>query len=78
LAQGGEQCLRNTGRELAASDNLLVALDFDGTLAPHVDNPEDARALDSARKAVLRLTEMEDTRVAFVSGRALVSLEHVA
>lgn len=65
-------------REVAASERLLVALDFDGTLAPHVDNPEEARALESARAAILRLTALPETRVAFVSGRALVSLEHVS
>ena len=65
-------------RELATAERLLVALDFDGTLAPHVDQPEDARAVESARVAVDRLLALEDTRVAFVSGRALVSLQHVA
>ncbi|WP_423203235.1 bifunctional alpha,alpha-trehalose-phosphate synthase (UDP-forming)/trehalose-phosphatase [Microterricola gilva] len=65
-------------REVAASERLLVALDFDGTLAPHVDRPEDARALESARTAVMRLVALPETRVAFVSGRALVSLEQVA
>lgn len=31
-------------RELARTRRLLVALDFDGTLAPEVDSPEQARA----------------------------------
>lgn len=61
-------------RDLAATDRLLVALDFDGTLAPEVDDPEQARALPEARAAVLRLAELPDTRVALVSGRALASL----
>lgn len=65
-------------RELATVDNLLVALDFDGTLAPHVDEPEDARAVSGAREAVQRLIEQPGVRVALVSGRALVSLRHVA
>jgi trehalose 6-phosphate synthase/phosphatase len=65
-------------RELAAVDTLLVALDFDGTLAPHVDEPEDARAVSGAREAVQRLLEIPGVRVALVSGRALVSLRHVA
>ena len=30
-------------RRVAASDPLLVALDFDGTLAPFADEPMDAR-----------------------------------
>lgn len=65
-------------RELARVKRLLVALDFDGTLAPEVDDPEQARALPEARAAVLRLLRMPGTRVALVSGRALRSLEQVA
>jgi trehalose 6-phosphate phosphatase len=65
-------------RELARAKRLLVALDFDGTLAPEVDDPEKARALPEARAAVLRLLVMPNTRVALVSGRALRSLVEVA
>ncbi|MGV8884353.1 MAG: trehalose-phosphatase [Microbacteriaceae bacterium] len=65
-------------RELAQIPRLLVALDFDGTLAPEVDDPAHARALPEAREAVLRLLGMPRTRVALVSGRALASLEHVS
>lgn len=63
---------------LAATPQLLVALDFDGTLAPLVDDPEEARALPESRKQVLRLAEMTNTSVALVSGRAMDSLLHVA
>lgn len=65
-------------RELARVRQLLVALDFDGTLAPEVDSPEQARALPEARDAVLRLLALPRTRVALVSGRALRSLIEVA
>jgi trehalose 6-phosphate phosphatase len=65
-------------RELARTRKLLIALDFDGTLAPEVDDPEQARALPEARAAVLRLLEMANTRLALVSGRSLTSLIHVA
>lgn len=64
--------------EVAAAETLLVALDFDGTLAPHVDQPEEARAVQGTHEAVQRLLDMPGVRVAFVSGRALVSLQHVA
>jgi trehalose 6-phosphate phosphatase len=63
---------------LAQTSRLLVALDFDGTLAPEVDDPEQARALPRAREAVLRLLRMPETDVALVSGRAIQSLERVA
>ncbi len=65
-------------REIARTRRLLVALDFDGTLAPAVDDPEQARATPEARDAVLRLLKMPNTRVALVSGRAIRSLEQVA
>ena len=65
-------------RELARTRRLLVALDFDGTLAPEVDSPEQARARPEAREAVLALAAMPNTRVALVSGRALKSLIEVA
>lgn len=65
-------------RELARTRRLLVALDFDGTLSPEVDDPAQARALPEARAAVLRLNGMPRTRVALVSGRALRSLIEVS
>ncbi|MFB2581187.1 trehalose-phosphatase [Herbiconiux sp. P15] len=63
---------------LATTPTLLVALDFDGTLAPEVDVPDDARALPEAHEAVLALLELPDTEVAFISGRAMASLQHVS
>lgn len=65
-------------RELARARRLLVAVDFDGTLAPTVDDPAQARALPEARAAVLQLLALPRTRVALVSGRALDSLIEVA
>ncbi|WP_104084285.1 bifunctional alpha,alpha-trehalose-phosphate synthase (UDP-forming)/trehalose-phosphatase [Cryobacterium sp. Y11] len=63
---------------IAQAENLLIALDFDGTLAPHVDHPDDARAIAGTREAVQALLDLPGVRVAFVSGRALVSLQQVA
>lgn len=64
--------------ELARVNRILVALDFDGTLAPEVDDPAQARAIPEARAAVLRLLALPRTRVALVSGRSLASLELVS
>lgn len=64
--------------QIAHTDHLLVSLDFDGTLAPLVDQPEQARMLPESRAAVLRLMACKNTRVALVSGRALTSLLRVA
>lgn len=63
---------------IATTSHLLVALDFDGTLAPEVDHPLRARALPEAHDAILRLVALRDTSVALVSGRALDSLTEVA
>lgn len=70
--------LRDAVAELAATERLLVALDFDGTIAPLVEHPREARATDRAEAAIARLVALPDTRVALVSGRALASLGEVA
>ncbi|WP_313544585.1 trehalose-phosphatase [Leifsonia aquatica] len=64
-------------RRLASTDRLLLALDFDGTLAPFVDVPRGARALPEAKAALDRLEKLPRTWVAYVSGRPLASLETV-
>ncbi|GGH34406.1 trehalose-phosphatase [Microbacterium album] len=60
--------------QLARTERLLVALDFDGTLALLQDEPMAVRALPETAAAVARLVELPDTVVAFVSGRQLVDL----
>ncbi|BBX00233.1 trehalose-phosphatase [Mycolicibacterium moriokaense] len=50
---------------------ILVTCDFDGTLAPIVSNPADARMLPEAAAALTALADLPDTEVALVSGRAL-------
>ena len=53
---------------------LSVFLDFDGTLAPIVDHPADAR-IDARTQAVLQaLAAREDVLLAFISGRAAADL----
>ncbi|MFE5672051.1 bifunctional alpha,alpha-trehalose-phosphate synthase (UDP-forming)/trehalose-phosphatase [Agromyces sp. NPDC056523] len=78
ISPGVPDALRAAIARFAEIPRLLVALDFDGTLAPIVDRPDDARSTDRARTAVERLAEADDTRVALVSGRALDSLKDVA
>lgn len=63
---------------VAATRHLLVALDFDGTLAPLVDEPMSARMTTEARAAVRTLAALPDTDVAFVSGRSLHHLREIA
>jgi trehalose 6-phosphate phosphatase len=56
---------------VSRASRLLVTCDFDGTLAPIVSNPADARMLPDAAAALTALADLPDTEVALVSGRAL-------
>lgn len=70
--------LRAAVVRVARAQHLLVALDFDGTMAPLVARAEDARPLPSAAAAFAALSSLESTTAALVSGRALASLRTVA
>lgn len=63
---------------VAASDRLLVALDFDGTLAPLEDEPMEARMIPAARVALDALVVAPATFVALVSGRSLSDLREIS
>lgn len=58
----------------AATPSLLVTSDFDGTLAPIVNDPADARPLPAAAEALTALADLPATSVALISGRALAVL----
>ncbi|MDQ1289143.1 MAG: hypothetical protein QG622_2709 [Actinomycetota bacterium] len=62
----------------ASSVPVLVALDFDGVLAPIVTRPEDARATPAARRALDRLAGAPGVTTAIVSGRPLAELRDLA
>jgi trehalose-phosphatase len=57
-----------------AAGRMLVALDFDGTLSPIVDRPEDAALLDGLAGPLAELAAREDTVTAIVSGRGLADV----
>lgn len=63
---------------IARVPRLLVALDFDGVLAPIVDVPSDARPLPESAAALGMLATLPDTTVALVSGRGLADLAAVS
>src|SRR6476469_864786 len=65
-------------RRVAGTGHLLVAMDFDGTMAPLVDHAEDSRALPRSAAAFAALAELPRTTTALISGRALDSLRAVA
>jgi len=55
--------------------HLSVFLDFDGTLAPIVDNPADAQIEPKVRAALEALARRDATLLVFVSGRSAADLE---
>jgi trehalose 6-phosphate phosphatase len=64
--------------DLARAPNLLVALDFDGVLAPLVHDPSASRPLPGSAAAVRALADLPGTTVAMLSGRALADLRAVS
>ena len=62
----------------ASLETILIALDFDGTLAPLVDDPEASRMIAPARRALEKLTALSGVSVAIVTGRAIDSVKRVA
>ncbi|GAA1252979.1 trehalose-phosphatase [Pseudonocardia aurantiaca] len=65
-------------RAVASVPRLLVALDFDGVLAPIVNVPSEARPLPESAAALGALATLSDTVVALVSGRGLADLAAVS
>ena len=55
---------------LTGSGRLLLMLDFDGTLAPIVPHPPDARMPPESRSLLGRLRDLPLVEIAVVSGRA--------
>ena len=56
--------------ELMRRKRVLVGLDFDGTLAPLVRHPDDARPEPRAIAAIRELIDRDRVRVVVISGRA--------
>ncbi|BBG05129.1 MULTISPECIES: trehalose-phosphatase [Pseudonocardia] len=63
---------------IAGADRLLVTLDFDGVLAPLVDDPSASRPLPGSADAVRRLAGLDATTVVLVSGRGRDDLAAVS
>jgi len=74
LPDGIDPALRSAVGLIARVPQLLVACDYDGTLAPIVEDPSDAKPLPEAVAAVRALAALPQTTVAVVSGRALRDL----
>ena len=62
---------------LAAAEKLLLAVDFDGTLAEFSDSPTDVRAVPGALEALHELAGLPGVTVLIISGRQLRELSAV-
>lgn len=67
--------LRIAVAAFASRPRVLVAVDFDGTLAPFVIDPLQARAVPGALEALRAAAALSGVTVAVVSGRDLATLE---
>lgn len=61
-------------RRLATAHELVVACDFDGTLAPIVSRPEDARIMPRAQRALDVLGSAPGVHVTILTGRSIGNL----
>jgi len=66
--------LRRAIVQVARTPRLLVACDYDGTLAPIVEIPEQARPMNESVGALRSLAGLHETTTAVISGRALRDL----
>jgi trehalose-phosphatase len=66
--------LRAAVARIARVPRLLVACDYDGTLAPLVDDPAFATPLPEAAAKIRELAALPQTTVAVISGRSLRDL----
>ncbi len=61
-------------RDLFDGRPVLIGLDFDGVLAPLVDDPTAARALPGTLELAVQLAQTRGVTVALISGRARADL----
>lgn len=62
---------------LRTADLLLLMLDFDGTLAPIVPRPADARVPAETMETLLALRDCSNVAMAVVSGRSAQDVRHL-
>lgn len=61
--------------DLTTARRLLVALDFDGVIAPLKDDPGASRPLPESARAVEALVQLLRTPVGYISGRSMEALK---
>ena len=63
---------------LTTAHTLLVALDFDGVIAPLQDDPAASRPLPRSAEAVAQLAALPNTPVGYISGRSMEVLQDLS
>jgi len=78
VTANGTGTLESQLERLSGVPRLVVACDYDGTLAPIVEVPSEARPLREGMVALRALSELSNTEVLVVSGRSLADLDTLA
>lgn len=65
-------------RALARTRRLLVALDFDGVIAPLQDDPATSAPVPESAEAVEALAALPETAVGYISGRDVAALKELS
>jgi len=60
-----------------SSEKRILFLDYDGTLVPFSNNPEDARPQDDTRNLINDLSAVKENTVVIISGRDCHFLENI-
>lgn len=72
------QAIEDELQRVAGVRNLLIAMDFDGTLAPFTTRPDESRSLPLSQASLEDLARQPDTAVALISGRPMTFLKEIA
>jgi trehalose 6-phosphate phosphatase len=67
-------CWRFVSKRIRAAQGIRLFLDFDGTLVPYCDRPEDVELSAACRRILARLSRHRCVHVAIVSGRRNAAL----
>jgi trehalose 6-phosphate phosphatase len=62
---------------LAGAGHILLLMDYDGTLTPIVDRPEDANLPGETKKALRALSQLPAFTIGIISGRSLASVKEM-
>ena len=67
-----DEAFTGTLAKIARTPVLLVATDYDGTLAPIVPNPDDAHPYREGIVALRNLANLSNTQVAIIAGVPMI------